>query len=220
MAFVKLWTCKWIKDVELKFWRTLFKVAVSMYVTDAFTNYKSGVYYEEECPEEKMNHAVVIVGYGTDPKLGKFWIVRNSWGFSWGEMGSLIFFFNFHHKKEKENWNIICITDFRTCENGEKRQLMRFAKLRDASLRHNSLKLQAKKLKPLTSFAKKLKKTFKNKQIKLSKLKKLWNVTKRKWKITWELFLEKQSWNNFIFGAFTISKLSNKEIIHFLYIQV
>ena len=62
-----------------------------MYVTDAFTNYKTGVYFEDECPEEEMNHAVVIVGYGTDSKLGNYWIVRNSWGTIWGEYGTKIF---------------------------------------------------------------------------------------------------------------------------------
>ena len=35
-----------------------------------------------------INHAVVLIGYGTDLATGKdYWLVRNSWGTSWGEAG-------------------------------------------------------------------------------------------------------------------------------------
>jgi len=34
-----------------------------------------------------QDHVVSVVGWGTDATVGKYWIVRNSWGSYWGEMG-------------------------------------------------------------------------------------------------------------------------------------
>jgi len=41
-----------------------------------------------ECPSSGINHLATLVGYGHDSATGKdYWIVKNSWGKSWGESG-------------------------------------------------------------------------------------------------------------------------------------
>ncbi|CAD5206416.1 unnamed protein product [Bursaphelenchus okinawaensis] len=53
----------------------------------SFQLYKTGVYYEKHCSPEQLDHGVLVVGYGTDPEHGDYWIVKNSWGEEWGESG-------------------------------------------------------------------------------------------------------------------------------------
>jgi len=53
----------------------------------SFQLYKAGVYYEKACSSQQLDHGVLVVGYGTDPDHGDYWIVKNSWGTTWGEQG-------------------------------------------------------------------------------------------------------------------------------------
>ena len=53
----------------------------------AFYQYKSGVLDTSSCGTN-LNHALLLVGYGTDSASGKdYWLVKNTWGTNWGEKG-------------------------------------------------------------------------------------------------------------------------------------
>ena len=57
---------------------------------DPLQTYTGGVLdlTSTKCPSSGINHAVTLVGYGYDSATGlDYWIVKNSWGTSWGEDG-------------------------------------------------------------------------------------------------------------------------------------
>jgi len=55
--------------------------------TAYFQSYTSGVLTNATKCGTNLDHAVVAVGYGTDATAGGYYLVRNSWGTSWGESG-------------------------------------------------------------------------------------------------------------------------------------
>uniref|UniRef100_A0A6G1SNZ3 Cathepsin L n=1 Tax=Aceria tosichella TaxID=561515 RepID=A0A6G1SNZ3_9ACAR len=61
-------------------------VATALRANDNLKHYKSGIFTDPNCGFH-LDHAVLIVGYGTDPTVGEYWIVKNSWSSSWGENG-------------------------------------------------------------------------------------------------------------------------------------
>jgi len=65
-------------------------VSIAFEVVDGFHDYTSGIYTSTVCKDqpEDVNHAVLAVGFGTDDTTGMdYWIVKNSWGASWGDQG-------------------------------------------------------------------------------------------------------------------------------------
>jgi len=53
---------------------------------ESFQLYTSGVYNEPACSTSQLDHGVLVVGYGTDGST-PYWLVKNSWGTTWGQAG-------------------------------------------------------------------------------------------------------------------------------------
>ena len=60
--------------------------ATYLYVNDNFRNYAYGIFDDPSCPTNTYNHAVINVGYDTD---AGYWLIRNSWGSGWGDLGHI-----------------------------------------------------------------------------------------------------------------------------------
>ena len=80
-------------DYDIMYTLDIKRVPVSALICSPpkMTAYKEGVFDDENCMEPcsaGVNHAVLVVGYGTDEVAGHpvdYWLVKNSWGDDWGE---------------------------------------------------------------------------------------------------------------------------------------
>jgi len=69
----------------------------------AWSSYETGVFDGCNQTHPDIDHVVQLVGYGTDPNDGDYWIVRNSWSPAWGEAGYI--------RLKRHSTNTPCGTD-------------------------------------------------------------------------------------------------------------
>jgi len=65
-------------------------VAIGITIAHTFHSLGDGVYNDSACNGDASTlgaHAVAVIGWGTDPKLGDYWTIKNSWGTDWGTGG-------------------------------------------------------------------------------------------------------------------------------------
>ncbi|XP_067006619.1 cathepsin L1 [Anabrus simplex] len=74
-------------------------VAVAMDASrQSFQFYSGGIYYDPQCSSTQLDHGVLVVGYGRTTDGYDYWIVKNSWGASWGESGYFYVYRNMNNQ--------------------------------------------------------------------------------------------------------------------------
>lgn len=74
------------QDPILQYLMNIGPLAISIDAS-SWHSYESGIFDGCNRTDIDIDHAVQLVGYGTDKNLGMYWLIRNSWGPDWGENG-------------------------------------------------------------------------------------------------------------------------------------
>jgi len=61
-------------------------ISVAVNANNAWQLYSGGVLKPLFCPGNRLDHGVAVVGYGKEGAK-EYWIIKNSWGKTWGEEG-------------------------------------------------------------------------------------------------------------------------------------
>jgi len=62
-------------------------IACGIEATAALEAFHGTGVFKGQPGQNQTNHEISVAGWGTDPTGGEYWIVRNSWGTYWGDIG-------------------------------------------------------------------------------------------------------------------------------------